>query len=38
MICDYEGSTLAKGGETPGEVVTGEEFPGRADRAREHWG
>ncbi len=38
MFCDYEGSTLAQGSETPGEVVTGEIFPGRADQAREHWG
>ena len=38
MFCDYEGSMLARGSETPGEVVTGEVFPGRADQAREHWG
>ncbi len=38
MICDYEGSILAEGGEAPDKVVTGEIVPRKADEARENWG
>lgn len=38
MVCDYEGEIIARGSETPGEVVTAEIVPARADEARENWG
>ncbi|MDN5696389.1 MAG: formamidase [Rubrobacter sp.] len=37
MVCDYEGEIIARGGETPGKVVTAEIVPSRADEARENW-
>lgn len=38
MICDFAGEVVVPGSAQPGEVITGEVVPHRADDAREGWG
>ncbi|WP_127783008.1 formamidase [Rhodococcus sp. X156] len=38
MVCDFEGTVLAKGDATPGRVLTVSIEPSRADAARRTWG
>ena len=38
MICDYEGSIIARGGGVPDEIVTAEVRPALAIEARRGWG
>lgn len=38
MVCDFEGTVVAKGDHTPGRVLTASIVPGRADEARRSWG
>lgn len=38
MICDFAGEVLVPGSGTPGEIISGEVVPSRADAARESWG